>query len=263
MPLRKKCKIVIVLSGESGCGKTSVRNYIKALWNENTGNFFTYYRDFPRCKLRFGYEYTTRPPRPDEIGKTPEECGYKFVSEEVLRQKAGSSKPIRKYHVLGEDGKPADWLYAFIPEDEMFEDVNSDDVEVCICCSNLDAYLLMRDSVELETNFHINDIHMVVPYEVLLYRGISRELEKAPEKQNIQEVLRRFSLESNPGIRTEGFNTNIFTATRYWLGPSNHVQVINTNVVRIDTNIHDDDIHANTDVVVHEIAKIVNQYRLF
>lgn len=263
MPLKKKCKIVVVLSGESGCGKTSVRNHLKASWSECDGNFFMYYKDFPRCKLRFGYEYTTRPPRPDEIGKTPEECGYKFVSEEELKQKAWPSKPIRKYHVLGEDGKPADWLYAFIPEDEMFEDMNSDDVEVCICCSNLDAYLMMRESVELETNFHINDIHMVVSYEVLLYRGISRELEKAPEKQNIQEVLRRFSLESNPGIRTEGFNTNIFTSVRYWLGPSDRVQIMNTNVVRIGTNIHDDDIHANTDVVIHEIARIVNQYRLF
>ena len=104
---------------------------------------------------------------------------------------------------------------------------------------------------------------MVVPYEVLLYRGISRELEKAPEKQNMQEVLRRFSIESNPGIRTEGFNTNIFTAMRHWLGPSNRVQVVNTNVVRIDTNIHDDNMHANTDVVIHEIAVIANQYRLF
>lgn len=263
MPLRKKCKIVIVLSGESGCGKTSVRNYIKAAWNNSNTNFFMYYKDLPRCILRFGYEYTTRPPRPDEIGKTPEECGYKFVSEEELKQKAWPSKPIRKYHVLGEDGKPADWLYAFIPEDEMFEDVTSDDIEVCICCSNLDAYLLMRDSVELETNFHINDIHIVVPYEVLLYRGISRELEKAPEKQNMQEVLRRFSIESNPGIRTEGFNTNIFTAMRHWLGPSNRVQVMNTNVVRIDTNIHDDDVHLNAGTVINEIAKIVSQYRLF
>lgn len=263
MPLRKKCKIVIVLSGESGCGKTSVRNYIKAAWNNSNINFFMYYKDLPRCTLRFGYEYTTRPPRPDEIGKTPEECGYKFVSEEELKQKAWPSKPIRKYHVLGEDGKPADWLYAFIPEDEMFEDVTSDDIEVCICCSNLDAYLLMRDSVELETNFHINDIHIVVPYEVLLYRGISRELEKAPEKQNMQEVLRRFSIESNPGIRTEGFNTNIFTAMRYWLGPSNRVQVMNTNVVRIDTNIHDDDVHLNAGTVINEIAKIVSQYSLF
>lgn len=263
MPLRKKCKIVIVLSGESGCGKTSVRNYINGAWNNSNINFFMSYKDLPRCVVRFGYEYTTRPPRPDEIGKTPEECGYKFVSEEELKQKAGSSKPIRKYHVLGEDGKPADWLYSFIPEDEMFEDVNSDDIEVCICCSNLDAYLLMRDSVELETNFHINDIHMVVPYEVLLYRGISRELEKAPEKQNMQEVLRRFSIESNPGIRTEGFNTNIFTAMRHWLGPSDRVQVVNTNVVRIDTNIHDDDIHLNAGTVINEIAKIVSQYRLF
>lgn len=263
MPLRKKCKIVIVLSGESGCGKTSVRNYIKGAWNNSNINFFMSYKDLPRCKLRFGYEYTTRPPRPDEIGKTPEECGYKFVSEEELKQKAGSSKPIRKYHVLGEDGKPADWLYAFIPEDEMFEDVNSDDIEVCICCSNLDAYLRMRDFVELETNFHINDVHMVVPYEVLLYRGISRELEKAPEKQNMQEVLRRFSIESNPGIRTEGFNTNIFTAMRHWLGPSDRVQVVNTNVVRIGTNIHDDDIHLNAGTVINEIAKIVSQYRLF
>lgn len=263
MPLKKKCKIVVVLSGESGSGKTSVRNYLKALWSEFNGNFFMYYKDFPRCKLRFGYEYTTRPPRPDEIGKTPEECGYKFVSEEELKQKACPSNPIRKYHVLGEDGNHTDWLYAFIPEDEMFEDMNSDDVEVCVCCSNLDTYLLMRESVELETNFHINDIHMVVPYEVLLYRGISRELEKAPEKQNIQEVLRRFSLESNPGIHTEGFNTNIFTSTRYWLGPSDRVQIMNTNVVRIETNIHDEDIHANTDVVIHEIARIVNQYLLF
>lgn len=271
MPLRQKRKFVIVLSGESGSGKTTVRNNLKTLWNTGSGNYFNHFRElydvaYAPYKLRFGYEYTTRPPRPDEVGKTPEECGYKFVSDAEMVEKALDPSLIRTYHVVDELGKMSDWMYSFIPEDEMFEDVNSDDIEVCLCCSNLDAYLMMRDKVELETNFHINDIHMVVPYEVLLYRSISRELEYADtltESARIQEILRRFSVESNPGIYTRGFNANIFTTMRQWLGPSDCVQVMNTNVVRINTNIHDDDADKNMRVVAGEISRIVDRYSIF
>lgn len=271
MPLRQKRKFVIVLSGESGSGKTTVRNNLKTLWDTGSGKFFEHFREvydiaYVPYKLHFGYEYTTRPPRPDEVGKTPAECGYKFVSDAEMIEKALDPSLIRTYHVVGEDGVMRDWMYSFIPEDDMFDDVNSDDIEVCLCCSNLDAYLMMRDKVELETNFHINDIHMVVPYEVLLYRTISRELEyydTLSQSARIEEVLRRFSVESNPGIYTRGFNANIFTTMRQWLGPSDCVQIMNTNVVRINTNIHNDDADANMRTVVEEISRIVDHYAIF
>lgn len=271
MPLRQKRKFVIVLSGESGSGKTTVRNNLKTLWDTGSGKFFEHFREayniaYVPYKLHFGYEYTTRPPRPDEVGKTPAECGYKFVSDAEMVEKALDPSLIRTYHVVGEDGVMRDWMYSFIPEDDMFDDVNSDDIEVCLCCSNLDAYLMMRDKVELETNFHINDIHMVVPYEVLLYRTISRELEyhdTLSQSARIEEVLRRFSVESNPGIYTRGFNANIFTTMRQWLGPSDCVQIMNTNVVRINTNIHNDDADANMRTVVEEISRIVDHYAIF
>ena len=271
MPLRQKRKYVIVLSGESGSGKTTVRNNLKTLWDTGSGNFFEHFRDlyngaYVPYKLHFGYEYTTRPPRPDEVGKTPAECGYKFVSVAEMLEKALDPSLIRTYHVVGDNGTLQEWMYSFIPEDEMFDDINSDDIEVCLCCSNLDAYLMMRDKVELETNFHINDIHMVVPYEVLLYRTISRELEyydPVSQTTRMEEVLRRFSVESNPGIYTKGFNANIYTTMRQWLGPSDTVQIMNTNVVRINTTIHNDDANANMRVVAREISRIVDSYSMF
>lgn len=270
MPLRQKRKYVIVLSGESGSGKTTVRNNLKTLWDTGSGNFFEHFRELydVTCvpyKLHFGYEYTTRPPRPDEVGKTPAECGYKFVSDAEMLEKALDPSLIRTYHVVGDNGTLQEWMYSFIPEDEMFDDINSDDIEVCLCCSNLDAYLMMHDKVELETNFHINDIHMVVPYEVLLYRTISRELEyhdPLSQTTRIEEVLRRFSVESNPGIYTKGFNANIYTTMRQWLGPSENVQIMNTNVVRINTTIHNDDANANMRAVVQEISRIVDHYSI-
>lgn len=109
MSLRKKRKFVIVLSGESGSGKTTIRNNLKTLWDTGSGNFFEHFRELydVACvpyKLHFGYEYTTRPPRPDEVGKTPAECGYKFVSVAELAGKALDPSLIRTYHVVGDNG---------------------------------------------------------------------------------------------------------------------------------------------------------------
>lgn len=256
-----KKKYIIMLTGESGSGKTTIRNKLKGMYDGGVAGFKenVYHRigHIPEYTMTFGYEYTTRPPRPEEIGKTPQECGYKFVTEEELNAAVSVPELIREYHVIN-DGLPAVWKYAFVAEDGLFRHPNEDDLEVCIVSSNIDSYLLIRNSVELSTNFHINAIHLVVPYEVLLYRGISRELEKPKEKQNIQEVLRRFAIENNPGVYTKPFNQNLFTYLRKWLGPSDRLdQILCTNAVRLNDSIYEDTTKPDTDIVLDEIQRIL------
>ena len=269
--MKKKCKHIIMLTGESSCGKTTVRNKIKEIHDsakrDNFFNFLLKEYDIDmkhRFGIRFGYEYTTRPPRPEEVGKTPEECGYKFVTEEefeTVRATFGDDTEflVRSYDVITEDGLPATWSYLFVPENEMFTD--DDREEICICCSNIDSYLLIRQYTELHTNYTCDAIHMVVPYETLLYRSIAREIEKPAEKQNIQELLRRFSVEHNPGIYTRPFRVNLFCNMRRWLGPSDYIYINNTHVVRFGGSIHEDCTLKDVATVLHTIdTKVYNRY---
>lgn len=248
--MKKKCKHIIMLTGESGCGKTTVRNKIKEIYDSaGRDNFFhVLERDYGifldhRFGIRFGYEYTTRNPRPEEEGKTPEECGYRFISDDDFEKIYESLGPdrdliVRRYHNIDDNGMPVTWSFLFMPESDMFTDDDSE--EICICASNIDAYLPIKDRIEFGTNFTCDAIHMVVPYETLLYRSINREFSKPEEKQNIKEAMRRFALEHNPDIPTKPFRMNVYALLRRWLGPSDYIYINSTHVIRLNGSIDDD-----------------------
>ena len=193
--MKEKRKYIVQITGRSGSGKSFAFNMLK----RNQDDVYqllepSVHPPHGDMKISFMYPYTTRPPRPEEEGKSVEESGYHFVTNEGFEKLKDNVVECREYDVINTEGKPDKWRYATIIEDPNAGcgTEREDDFEVCFYVNSLDGYKKSIQPIELTTNYKTFGIYLNTYPEVLLYRSMERELRKPKEKQNMQEVLRRF-----------------------------------------------------------------------
>ena len=193
--MKEKRKYIVQITGRSGSGKSFAFNMLKRDQKDVCQLLEpSVHPPHGDMKISFMYPYTTRPPRPEEEGKSVEESGYHFVTNEEFEKLKDNVVECREYDVINAEGKPDKWRYATIIEDPNAGcgTEREDDFEVCFYVNSLDGYKKSIQPIELTTNYKTFGIYLNTPPEVLLYRSMERELQKPKEKQNMQEVLRRF-----------------------------------------------------------------------
>lgn len=208
--MMEKRKYIVQIIGRSGSGKSFAFDMLRKDQKDVLQLLAP-----PGCmahenfKISFMYPYTTRPPRPEEEGKPVEEAGYHFVTKEEFEKLKDNVVECREYDVINAEGKPDKWQYATIIEDPNAGcgTEQENDFEICFYVNSLDGYQKSIQPIELMTNYKTFGIYLNTPPEVLLYRSVERELKKPKDKQNMQEVLRRFYSEQYEDMNYREANT--------------------------------------------------------
>lgn len=194
----EKRKYIVQIIGRSGSGKSFAFDMLRKD-QKDVLQLLVPPKSIPHenFKISFMYPYTTRPPRPEEEGKPVEEAGYHFVTKEEFEKLKDNVVECREYDVINAEGKPDKWQYATIIDDPNAGcgTERENDFEICFYVNSLDGYQKSIQPIELMTNYKTFGIYLNTPPEVLLYRSVERELKKPKDKQNMQEVLRRFYYE--------------------------------------------------------------------
>ncbi len=209
----EKRKYIVQIIGRSGSGKSFAFNMLRKDQKDVLQLLApSTYLPHDGLKISFMYPYTTRPPRPEEEGKPVEEAGYHFVTKEEFEKLKDNVVECREYNVINAEGKPDKWQYATIIEDPNAGcgTERENDFEICFYVNSLDGYQKSIQQIELMTNYKTFGIYLNTPPEVLLYRSVERELKKAKDKQNMQEVLRRFYSEQYEDMGYREVNTSHF-----------------------------------------------------